>query len=177
MSHYDTVLKNLFIDKLADIKMGMDVVMDLTLFFKEGHVSVSPENVGYEKEKSIQIFHDLVFKLQPEAYAITSDTNIRSATTGDIIGEQLMSILIGKDSQITTHTRQYRRGESITFIEPTEIDPYTKVGGRLTEFYTKPSVEIPGSPSPDVLRHHFFPTLTPYSNVKTDSQRDEPSIH
>lgn len=177
---FSSVIDNIMIDKLADLKNGKEVPLSFVVFLREGYCVFEPAEMGLDKEVAIFFMRDMLKTIATEAYCILSDTNIRSPETMEIVGEQFMAMTVGKNGDISAFTRQYvRQNGKIEFVESLMKNNDMNYGGRMCELYQPNEKNLDEKLSPIMVAAHkafVKENLKPYPG-REHNRDDGMSIH
>ncbi|MBI6882690.1 hypothetical protein [Pseudomonas putida] len=107
-SERDLVVNEVFLDMLADLKSNREVDITFHLFFEDGYWKFTPPR-GMPKNYMYGVMNIVISEEKPLAYVMTSDCNMRSPETGEIVGEQLIAIVVTPDGQNNAKGQSYTR--------------------------------------------------------------------
>lgn len=139
----DLIVKELFMDMKADLKSQKEIGMAFHVFFDDGYWRFEPEILS--KEQAYGLLN--IFLTDPDtktiAYSVTSDCNMRSPVTGEIIGEQLMAALVSPDGKVDVNMQPYKRlpNGKIQY-EKSMLADGISFGGDATALY-QPVIGVP----------------------------------
>lgn len=137
----DLIVKEVFMDMKADLKSNKQIGMEFHVFFDDGYWRFDPK--GLSKDQAYGVLNVFLNEVKTLGYSVTSDCNIRSPETGEIIGEQLMAALVSPEGKIDVNMQPYTRlpNGKIRYEKPLTADGLT-FGGEATMLY-RPIMPIP----------------------------------
>lgn len=138
----ETTVSEIFMDTLAELKQGKQIEMNFYLFFADGYWKFPETNLP--KEGVYAVVNLVVNSLQPEAYCLVSDTNVRDPKTYEIMYEQLFACVVEPSGVRLSMAKPYDRlpNGKIKITRPQESMEGVTMGGTVTEMY---------DPAPDVF--------------------------
>jgi hypothetical protein len=131
----EVTVSEIFMDKMAELKQGKELDMSFYLFFSDGYWKF-PET-DLPKEGVYAIVNLVVNALQPDAYCLISDTNVRDPETMKIMYEQLFACIVEKDGVGMSMFKPYERlpNGKIKLTQPQRSMEGVVMSGRATEMY------------------------------------------
>lgn len=131
----ETTVSEIFMDTLAELKRGKQIEMNFYLFFADGYWKFPETNLP--KEGVYAMVNLVVDALQPEAYCLVSDTNVRDPETYEIMYEQLFACIVEKNGVGMSMFKPYDRlpNGKIKLTRPQDSMEGLAMSGRATEMY------------------------------------------
>lgn len=131
----EVTVSEIFMDKLGELKQGKELDMSFYLFFADGYWKFPETNLP--KEGVYAMVNLLVNELQPDAYCLVSDTNVRDPATMEIMYEQLFACIVEKDGVGLSMFKPYERLPSgkIKLTRPEHSMEGAAMFGIATEMY------------------------------------------
>lgn len=166
---FQEVVDNIFLDKLAALKSNVPVPLFFVLFYSDGYCVFEPDRYGLDKEPALHVVHDMVLKTKPESYCVISDTYVRNIKR-ELIGEQLLAILINKDGESKHQSRPYvREAGRIRFVDSEWQDGGITMAGRMSSFFQRADQPLFQEDGALEMVHQLFvsSSKTPYDAPST----------
>ncbi|MBI6882774.1 hypothetical protein [Pseudomonas putida] len=152
----DAIIASVFKETLAELKAGKEVNMNFYLFFEDSYWRFPDD--GLSKEEMIGAVNLMINVAKPQAYALVSDTFVRSPETNEIMYEQLLASIVeqGQDTRMIAQRYDRLPSGKISLSRPRQNMDGMTFGGRMTELFKPVPKEILDSAP---IRHLLQPYI------------------
>lgn len=167
------IVSDLLMTMKIDLAAKKEIGQVFHIFFEDGYCLFDCRT--FSKEKAYGYLN--VFLRDPGtksiAYSVTSDCYMRSPETMEIIGEQLIALLVTADGSMDVTMQPYKRETNgkIKYDDPIPVDN-TQAGGPITEFY-QPGLMVSDEMRKQVIqeiRERILRKKIPYSTYAKETE-------